>query len=486
MTLASRRAHGVVSAGVAPFPDDGVASIARAALSRTGPSRRANHMPVIKVDNQQYSLRPGPNRLGAGDGVDLNVDGDATLGVQAIVDLGANAQAVIRRAGQAVAVRVNGIALVDPTPLMHGDKVEIGGKELLFAEDAKVGNTAFVSAAEIAAIAQKRPGTARATSATGGRLVSLVDGKEYSVPSNGITIGRDASAGVVVAENEVSRKHAEIIPVDAGYELRDYSANGLFVNGARVERVQMLSRSDVIRVGTEEFRFYADLRPAAPTPGPVTAVPVVGPVASAVAPVVSPATAAGNGRSEDAVSDPPAAAAHRDPRSVLATLEVTSSGIMKGKTYEIHVPLAHVGRGSHNDIVITDDSVSETHAKLQRRDDGWYVIDAGSTNGTYVGGQRLSAERRLDGAPDVRFGGIKVIFRSADVHVDAVSETRPIASVDRMSSRPAEHAPRVPTAESADPTSSPPARPNYGLSVWVWIVVGLAILAAGAIYTLNR
>ena len=82
---------------------------------------------------------------------------------------------------------------------------------------------------------------------------------------------------------------------------------------------------------------------------------------------------------------------------MLATLEVTSTGIMKGQTFEIHVPLAHVGRGSHNDIVIQDDSVSETHAKLQRRDDGWYVVDAGSTNGTYVGGhapQRASEGSR--------------------------------------------------------------------------------------------
>ena len=110
--------------------------------------RRAErtYMPVIKVDNQQYSLRPGPNRLGAGADADVRVEGDAALGVQAIVDLGANAQAVIRRAGQATSVRVNGIALVDPTPLMHGDKVEIAGKELLYAEDAKAGNTSFVSA----------------------------------------------------------------------------------------------------------------------------------------------------------------------------------------------------------------------------------------------------------------------------------------------------------------------------------------------------
>ncbi len=350
----------------------------------------------------------------------------------------------------------------------------------------KSGNTAFISAAEIASIVQKRPGAARATSATGGRLVSLVDGKEYSISSAGITIGRDASADVVVAENEVSRKHAEIVPVDAGYEVRDYSANGLFVNGTRIEKAQVLSRADVIRVGTEEFRFYADVRPTAPTPGPAVAVPLVRSAPAAATPVVPPATAAGNGRSGLAVPEPSAPAADRDRRPVLATLEVTNAGITKGTTYEIHVPLAHVGRGSHNDIVITDDSVSETHAKFQRRDDGWYVVDAGSTNGTYVGGQRLSAERRLEGAPDVRFGGVKVIFRAAEIPGDAVPGTRPIANVDRMSSRPAARSPRVPTPESASATVSPSVRPNRGLSTWVWIVVVLAILAAGAIYTLNR
>jgi len=454
-------------------------------------------MPVIKVDNHQYALRPGPNRLGAGDDADVRVAGDAALGVQAIVELGANAQAVIRRAGQAASVRVNGIALVDPTPLMHGDKVEIAGKELLYAEDAKGGNTAFVSAADIAAIAQKRAGPARATSATGGRLVSLVDGKEYSVPASGITIGRDASAGVVVAQNEVSRKHAEIAPMDSGYELRDFSANGVFVNGVRVDKAQVLSRADVIRVGTEEFRFYADVRPTGPSIPSVPSVPLAPPAmapppppAPAPAPAVPVASAPAAAKP---VAPPPAmpapagAAPSRDARAVLATLEVTSSGVMKGQKYEIHVPLAHVGRGSHNDIVIQDDSVSETHAKLQRRDDGWYVVDAGSTNGTYVGGQRLTAERRLEGAPDVRFGGVKMIFRAVNVPMESVSGTRAIANFDRSKLHQAAPNPRVPTPDSA-PAAPPPVAepPKQGLPTWVWMVVALAILGAVALFVSNR
>jgi pSer/pThr/pTyr-binding forkhead associated (FHA) protein len=170
---------------------------------------------------------------------------------------------------------------------------------------------------------------------------------------------------------------------------------------------------------------------------------------------------------------------------VLATLEVTSSGLMKGQKFEIHVPLAHVGRGSHNDIVIQDDSVSETHAKLQRRDDGWYVVDAGSTNGTYVGGQRLSSERRLEGAPDVRFGGVKMVFRAVEVPMESVGGTRAIANFDRSKLRPT--AQRAPTPESAPAAPAPVAAPpKQGYPTWVWIVVALAILGVVALIALKR
>ena len=225
-------------------------------------------MPVIKVNNLQYPLRPGQNRLGSGADADVKIDGVRARGIQAIIDVANDSNVVIRRVGSRADVRVNGIALVDPTPLMHGDKVEIGGNELLYADDTKSGHTTmFVSPGEMATFTQKRSGS-RATEATGGRLVSLVDGKEYAIPDAGITIGRDASANVVVAQREVSRKHAEVAPVQNGYEIRDFSANGLFVNGERVERLQLLSRADVIRIGTEEFRFYADVRSTPPVSRP--------------------------------------------------------------------------------------------------------------------------------------------------------------------------------------------------------------------------
>ena len=91
---------------------------------------------------------------------------------------------------------------------------------------------------------------------------------------------------------------------------------------------------------------------------------------------------------------------YEDPRPVLPVLETLNEGPAKGTRTPLRTPLAHVGRGAHNDVRLDDESVSETHAKLQHREDGWYVVDMGSTNGTYVGGTRLTGERKLEGSPD--------------------------------------------------------------------------------------
>lgn len=265
-------------------------------------------MPVIQVHDKQHTLKQGQTRVGAGAGVDVAVPGDPSLGLQAIFELDAQGRVVIRRAGDTASVRVNGVALVDPTPLMHGDKVEVGGTEILFSEDKKVGATQFVSAADIASIAQRRAGPARATAATGGRLVSLVDGKEYQIPSGGVTFGREAGSDVVVAQAEVSRRHATIAPVEGGYMLTDHSTNGVWVNGTRVQGSQLLARADVVRVGSEEFRFYADLAPAAkPTPAAVPSAPAA-PSPAPAAPAPAPAPPAAAAPRPASAPTPPAAA----------------------------------------------------------------------------------------------------------------------------------------------------------------------------------
>jgi FHA domain len=232
-------------------------------------------MPVIQVNNKQYSLKVGTTLVGAGEDSDVPVPAHEALGVQAVVEVGSDRSASIRRASPAAAVRVNGVSLgVEPIPLLHGDRVEIAGHELLFAEDHRGGATQYVQTRQPAATAPHYAGTAVATAATGGRLVSLVDGREYPIAATGVVIGRDAGCDVVVPHADVSRRHAEIVAAQAGYVLTDLSTNGIFVNGDRVKYSVLLGRGDIIRLGAEEFRFHADVADAA-TPGRPSVRPAV-------------------------------------------------------------------------------------------------------------------------------------------------------------------------------------------------------------------
>src|SRR3712207_9331258 len=62
--------------------------------------------------------------------------------------------ASIRRASPTAVGRVNGVALgVEPTPLLHGDRVEVAGHEMLFAEDHRAGATQYLDIREPASTA---------------------------------------------------------------------------------------------------------------------------------------------------------------------------------------------------------------------------------------------------------------------------------------------------------------------------------------------
>src|SRR5215218_6823140 len=56
-----------------------------------------------------------------------------------------------------------------------------------------------------------------------------------------------------------------------------------------------------------------------------------------------------------------------------------------------------VGRSRECDVVIGDPNVSRRHAELRRGEDGWSVVDLGSTNGVKVNGRRVSDSRLRPG-----------------------------------------------------------------------------------------
>jgi pSer/pThr/pTyr-binding forkhead associated (FHA) protein len=102
----------------------------------------------------------------------------------------------------------------------------------------------------------------------------------------------------------------------------------------------------------------------------------------------------------------------------LATLLVRS-GSLKGQRVHVRVPIVNIGRAEYNDVVLPDDSVSTVHAKLQRREGIWVVVDLDSTNGTIVDGERVEGEAPLAPGAIVRFGTIQTIFEPTDDSVES-------------------------------------------------------------------
>jgi len=545
-------------------------------------------MSYLEIDGRRHPIPVGEVTIGYDSANQIALGRDVVQSKGAAIHGLADGQVAIHKSDPEAEIMVNGVRLgPQPTPLLHGDKIEIAGQELLFVDDRRSGSTSFIQAInpDTMRAAAKPSGAEVATSGTGGRLVSLTDGREYMISGGSLLIGREAGCDVVIDSKNVSRRHAEIVATPKGYLLIDSSTNGTLLNGGRIEGQRVLARADVIRCGDYEFRFYADMvkevvgevgeggegdrvvkappavdreasgapvlaaaeRPAQapippsprmPTPPPgaeqqlahtlhgIPAVPR--PVPSASNQSLTP----GSGDSEDSESEPrrggplaalrglrdkvrsggaakakeppvvappagadqrlantmhgipvvkrppanpdqPSGAQYRlqdtmhgiptpkrpatesqqgqitfprtgekeavahetaepkQPQREQLAVFVVRSGPKKGERMIVGLPVVNIGRADYNDIVLDDDSVSTLHAKLQRREGIWVLVDQDSTNGTVVDGLRIREETALAPGAIVRFGQIQTVFEPMDdsAEVQKGSATRVIQSI---------------------------------------------------------
>jgi hypothetical protein len=92
---------------------------------------------------------------------------------------------------------------------------------------------------------------------------------------------------------------------------------------------------------------------------------------------------------------------------------VKSADLAAGEDYELNSAQLTIGRGNQNDIPIaTDEYASARHARFEPRQDGVWVQDLGSTNGTFLNGTRLDRPRRLTRGDIVRIGETDLRYES--------------------------------------------------------------------------
>ena len=90
---------------------------------------------------------------------------------------------------------------------------------------------------------------------------------------------------------------------------------------------------------------------------------------------------------------------------------VKSGDLDEGTDFELNSSQVTIGRGGQNDIAIpSDEYATARHARLEPRQDGVWVQDLGSTNGTYLNGARLERPRRLTNGDVVRVGDTDLRF----------------------------------------------------------------------------
>ena len=70
----------------------------------------------------------------------------------------------------------------------------------------------------------------------------------------------------------------------------------------------------------------------------------------------------------------------------------------------------HIGREADNDLALADVRVSRHHAIVQRQGDRYQITDLGSSNGTWLNGQRIAGTAMLQAGDTILLGDTQLRF----------------------------------------------------------------------------
>jgi pSer/pThr/pTyr-binding forkhead associated (FHA) protein len=107
-----------------------------------------------------------------------------------------------------------------------------------------------------------------------------------------------------------------------------------------------------------------------------------------------------------------------------------------------------------------------------------------STNGTYVGGRRISGETSVPSMASVRFGGVKAIFRAGPDAAGAEGGTRVIVGARPSDQQRAPSARPIVAMRRA--TASDSTRTKRGIPALVWVAAAAVIGATVLIVLQDR
>src|SRR6266480_7456262 len=247
-------------------------------------------------------------------------------------------------------------------------------------------------------------------------------------------LGRDPEGEVVIDADAavVSRRHAEIRRAGEQFAVTDLkSFNGTLVNGQRIAGTVTLFGGDQIQLGAGG-PVVRVVDPAHPAPaGPAAAAGVQTPV---MAPSIPPAfgqIAAMAKRETIVVSSSSGSISPTAPPAG------TQPHLLARRSFDQQAQFT-VGRAPDNDIRLDGLQISNRHARFMLAGGSVAVEDAGSTNGVYVNGERISGKRAVQLSDVIQIGpfvlqadakqGVAVYDTRSKTRIDAINIAKVVAN----------------------------------------------------------
>lgn len=254
-------------------------------------------------------------------------------------------------------------------------------------------------------------------------------------------IGREQDNDIVLDDERISRRHAELRWERGRVEFADYgSLNGTRVNQQAARGRMLLRDGDVIELGGRRYRLTVVASAPAATPDSAPATPQ--PALSSDMETRKTASASGS----FALGAP--------------ALQITliQGGDGRQMSWPLVAPVTTIGRDPTCSVALADSSISRTHAQIARQPAGYFVADLQSSNGVTVNGARLSAPTQI-------FAGDVIGLGDALLRCEQVPET-PTADEMTTTKRPiVAPAPTTPDTADATSISQPAEAPTFHLRI---------------------
>lgn len=204
-----------------------------------------------------------------------------------------------------------------------------------------------------------------------------------------VTLGRATTNDIVLVEGRASRNHAQLTCSPDGLTLIDLnSANGVWQNGARITEAK-IQPGETFEIGGCVFQFVA----AAPDTQPeATLINTEGELELTLNQMTVPIS----------LNDTSL------PRLVIHAPDRTWELLLTEDAYTI-------GRTAGNQVVLDYAKVSRNHARIERKRNDFILKDLQSTNGTFIGDEKIE-QRRLQNGDTIQIGPVRLVFKDAFTH----------------------------------------------------------------------